>query len=437
MPRNLLQDMVKKVKAPTPKPFIIKVKTSMPIKEESTRNVFSVADMGGEKGKVFNKVKRNDKKSKYRLYFVALISVVFLLFALSFLFSGAKITVTPKVKEIPLNENLSAIKDSSVPGLSFDLAVISGEENKTIQGGEEKNVSVAATGTVLIYNSFSSSPQVLDINTRLEGSNEKIYKTVKKITVPGMTGDKPGSVEVGIYGAETGEEYNSAPLDFKIFGFKGTPKYSKFYARSKGEITGGLKGKSSSASSLDKISVISELKATLETKLLKKITDQIPSGFVLFKDAIFLNIDDQNVSFTPDENGTILVNIKGTLYGFLFDEKKLTTKIAKDIIDKYDGNEVYIPNIRDLIFSLSDKESVSFADIKNINFSLAGTPKIIWKVDETKLISDVLNKKKTDFNQILAQYPSIDTAQLVLRPFWKKSFPDKSSNVQVIVNYPK
>ena len=345
--------------------------------------------------------------------------------------------MTPKVKEIPLNENLSAIKDSSVPGLSFDLAVISGEENKTIQGGEEKNVSVAATGTVLIYNSYSSSPQVLDINTRLEGSNEKIYKTVKKITVPGMTGDKPGSVEVGIYGAETGEEYNSAPLDFKIFGFKGTPKYSKFYARSKGEITGGLKGKSSSASSLDKISVISELKATLETKLLKKITDQIPSGFVLFKDAIFLNIDDQNVSFTPDENGTILVNIKGTLYGFLFDEKKLTTKIAKDIIDKYDGNEVYIPNIRDLIFSLSDKESVSFADIKNINFSLAGTPKIIWKVDETKLISDVLNKKKTDFNQILAQYPSIDTAQLVLRPFWKKSFPDKSSNVQVIVNYPK
>jgi len=115
---------------------------------------------------------------KYRIYFVALISVVFLLFALSFLFSGAKIVITPKIREIPLNsENLSAAKDPNIPGLSFDLVVISGEENKTIQGGEEKEVEISAKGVVLIYNSYSSSSQVLDINTRLEGSNGKIYKT--------------------------------------------------------------------------------------------------------------------------------------------------------------------------------------------------------------------------------------------------------------------
>ncbi|MEK7089045.1 MAG: hypothetical protein AAB913_02865 [Patescibacteria group bacterium] len=426
MSRNLLQDMVK-IKTSTPKPIIIRVKTST-----------STPVMEREEEKIYKKIKKSDKKSKYRLYFVALISIVFLLFALSFLFSGAKIIVIPKVKEIPLNENLSAIKDSSIPGLSFDLAVISGEENKTIQGGEEKNVAIKATGTVLIYNSYSSSSQTLDVDTRLEGSNGKIYKTNKKITVPGITKNgKPGSVGVGIYAAEAGEKYNSTPLDFEIFGFKGTPKYSKFYARSKGEITGGFKGKSPVVSSLNKITVISELKATLENKLSKKITDQIPSGFVLFKDAIFLNIDDKNASFNPNKDGTVLVNIKGTLYGFLFDEKKLTTKIAQDIIDKYDGSKVYIPNIRDLIFSLSDKESISFADIKSINFSLSGTPKIIWKVDETKFIADMLNRKKIDFNLILAQYPSIDTAQLVLRPFWKTSFPNKSSSIQVIVNYPK
>ena len=175
-----------------------------------------------------------------------------------------------------------------------------------------------------------------------------------------MTKDgKPGSIEAGIYAAEIGEEYNSTPLDFKILGFQGTPKYSKFYGRSKGDITGGFKGKSSIISALDKTTAVSELKATLETKLLKKATDQIPSGFILFKDAIFLSIDDQNVSFIPDKENTTLVNIKGTLYGFLFDEKKLTTKIAQDIIDNYDGSGIYMPNIRDLTFSLSDKENIS------------------------------------------------------------------------------
>jgi hypothetical protein len=427
MPRNLLQDMVR-VKSPT----IVKRK-----EESVNRNIFDVAGTGNTK--IPNEIKQNNKKSKYRIYLVAFISILFLLFALSFLFSGAKITLTPKVREITLNnQNLSAIKDSNTQDLSFDLVVISGEESKTIQGGGEKDVAISAKGIVLVYNSFSSSPQTLDINTRLEGSNGKIYKTDKKVIVPGMTKDeKPGSVQVGIYGENAGVEYNSSPLDFKIFGFKGTSKYSKFYARSKGEIVGGFKGKSSVISELDKTSAISELKTTLETKLIKKVSDQIPSGFILFKDAIFTKVDDKDITFIPDKDSMVLANIKGTVYGLLFNEKKLTKKLAQDIIEKYNGEEIYIPNIKDLVFTLLDKENISFTEVKNINFTLNGTPKIIWKVDEEKLINDVLGKKKSDFNQILRQYPNIDTAVLVLRPFWKSSFPDQSKSIEVIVNYPK
>jgi len=419
MSKNLLQDMVR-IKRSTQR--------SVPIKEKTK-----------EKEKISNTIKENsgNKGSKYRIYFVALISVVFLLFALSFLFSGAKITLTPKVKEIPMKENLSVTKDGNLSDLSFDLMVIPGEESKTIQGGEEKDIAVTATGVVLVYNIFSSSPQVLDIDTRLEGSNGKIYKTNKKITVPGMIGNKPGSIEVGIYGASAGIEYNSTPLDFKIFGFKGTLKYSKFYARSKGEITGGFKGRSSVVSSLDKATAVSALKVTLKVKLLKKGTDQVPNGFILFKDAMFLNIDDRDIIFTPDKNNTVSVKIKGTLYGFIFEEKKLTKKIAQDIIDKYDGSEIYIPNIKDLTFSLSDKESVSFAEVADINFTLLGTPKIIWKINEEKFITDILGKKKKDLDQILSQYPDIDSVELILRPFWKTSFPEKSDSIEVIVNYPQ
>jgi hypothetical protein len=158
---------------------------------------------------------------KYVLWFVALISVIFCFFAFSYLFSKAEIVVNPKIKEVALNENFSATKDASGDSLGFNTVIISGEESETVQATEEKEVKEVATGSVVIYNSFSSVPQNLNIDTRLEGSNGKIYKTLTKATVPGMTkGKVPGSVEVKIYAAQPGEEYNSDPLDFKIYGFR-------------------------------------------------------------------------------------------------------------------------------------------------------------------------------------------------------------------------
>jgi hypothetical protein len=347
------------------------------------------------------------------------------------------VTVNPKIKDVILNENLSADLNGNAEALPFDLMVISGEENRTIKATEEKDVSEKAQGVVVIYNAFGPASQLLSIDTRLEGSNGKIYKTKKQIVVPGMKGSTPGSIEVSIYGAEAGEEYNSVPLDFKIFGFKGTPKYSKFYARSKGPITMGFKGKSSFVSDNQKASVLSDMKTTLRIKLFKKATDQIPSGFVLFRDAVTLDADDGVVDLVSSKDNTFSIKLKGTLYGFLFDENKLTKKIAEDNVDGYDSSVVYLSNIQDLTFSLPDRDSISFGNVKNINFNLSGATKIVWKLDESKLVTDLLGKSKKDFNQILLQYPNVDSADLVISPFWKTSLPDSIKKIKVIVNYPK
>src|SRR3989344_6073446 len=296
MPRNLLQD-------------IVKVKHS---------GASGVRDAQVSK----RETKREDKRSGYTLWFVAIISIIFFIFSISYLFLKVVVTVNPKTQDVVLNENLTASKGASAGALSFDLIVISGEENKMLETTLKKDVSEKAKGVVLIYNTFSSKTQRLDIDTRLEGSNGKIYKTVNTVVVPGMKGNTPGSIEVGIYAAEAGEEYNSGPLDFTIFGFKGTPKYSKFYGRSKGEITGGFKGKASIIPEADKSAIINDLKTSLQAKLLKKAADQIPSGFILFKDAVILSIDENNTDHAS-------IKIKATLYGFLFNEDKLAKKIAE------------------------------------------------------------------------------------------------------------
>ena len=58
-------------------------------------------------------------------------------------------------------------------------------------------------------------------------------------------------------------------------------------------------------------------------------------------------------------------------------------------------------------------------------------------LDVDKLVADLLGKSKKDYNQILLKYPNIDSADLVISPFWKMSLPDKTRDIKVIVNYPK
>jgi len=377
------------------------------------------------------------RSSKRAIWFVAVFSIIFLFFSFSLVFLGATLSVGPRVEEFSLNQNFSATKSATAPALSFEQVAIEGVESRTVEGGEEKTVSRRAEGTVVLYNAFSSAVQRLDIDTRLEASNGKIYKTQKAVTIPGMKGSIPGSVEVGIYASEVGEGYNSAPLDFNIVGFKGTSKYSKFYARSKGNIAGGFVGKERVIPEADKEMILNELEETLRSKLLQKVNDQIPEGFILFENAATVSIDSEESKSTGEGNA-VEVTVKGTLHGVLFEEKALTLKISEKNFPKDAGSDIYLPNIKSLTFSVNESAGVqSFANIQSLNFNLSGATSAVWRVDEEKLMQDIIGQKKGDINQVLAQHQNIVSANLSLRPFWKRSVPDNKDDVKILVAYPQ
>ncbi len=415
MSKHFLEDMIR-----------VKNNQKRAPKMVPTGEVFSVAD--GEK-------KYPKNRYRFMLWFVALVSATFCFFAFSFLFSRAEISVILKTKDITLDKNLSASLDLNADSLPFELTHFLGETSKTIVL-EERDFKEKAKGQIILYNKFSTSSQPLLIDTRLEGSNGKIYKTATKVVIPGMSKNGlPGQISVDIYAAEDGTDYNSAPLDFKIFGFKGTNKYTKFYGRSVGEISGGIVGKSRQLSDLQRTEMEKELKKVLESELFNKISSQIP-GFLLYPDATLIKTDDL-ITGPVAEDGSTVLTLKGTLYGIIFNEQKLTQKIVKDNIEESNASEVYIPNIKDLTFSLSNKENILFENVKNINFDLSGPIKIVWKIDTEKLIADLLAKPKKDFNQVLSLYPNINSALVKLSPPWIQSLPSKTKDIKVTVDYVK
>jgi len=332
---------------------------------------------------------------------------------------------------------LSASKDSMSSPISFDLVVISGTEETKVEADKKELLETRSKGTAVIYNTFSTSPQPLLIDTRLEGSNGKIYKTEKKLTVPGMGKDgTPGKVEVGIYASEPGGDYNSEPLDFKIFGFKGTPKYDKFYGRSKGNLIGGTSGEFYVVPKENKEKIAASLEAALKKKLFEKAKSQIPQGFIMFPEAASLQLNG-GLADAHSEVPEVPVKLQGTLYGLLFDTQKLTKEIAKRNVDQYDDSDVYISNIENLGFGLSNPENIPWSDLKNINFSLKGPAKIVWRMDSAKLGVELAGKKKKDFNSIMSAYPHAVSADLILKPFWRMTLPDDPKDINIITNYPK
>ena len=441
MPKQFLEDMVKAKRAREGSMREIKPKQKeIPAKEVREFKEYREVDVYDKVEFKTNKTPSKNK-SKYFLWFVALASVLFCFFAVSLLFAKAKILVNPKIENVSLNENLSATKDSTGSGLSFDLVAIPGQESETVSATGQKNVSISATGTVVIFNSYSSASQTLNIDTKLEGSNGKVYKTQTKTVVPGMSKDgTPGQVQVGIYATAAGADYNSGPLDFTIIGFKGTPKYSKFTVRSESgtQITGGFIGVEPNVDPADETIALNTLTNTLQTSLLMKATAQIPDGYILFKNAFFLDTNNSDLTSVSNPDGTATLTLTGTLYGVILNENDLTTKIAQDNIQNYDESDVYIPNINNLVFSLVPATTATtISTAQNINFTLTGPAQIVWKLDTDKFMSDVLGQPKKDFTQILSKYPYIDSATLTISPVWKMSIPDQAKNVKVIVNYPQ
>jgi len=122
-----------------------------------------------------------------------------------------------------------------------------------------------------------------------------------------------------------GEEYNIDLTDFNVVGFKGTPKYDKFYARSKTEITGGLTGFMYTISEEEGMNIQIALHDKLYQKLVQQARAQLPEGFVFYDDGIFLETTSEN-DFISDTSSVSVIE-SGIMHIIIFDEDDLEQKI--------------------------------------------------------------------------------------------------------------
>lgn len=379
------------------------------------------------------------KSSKRKRIFISVI-VVLIIFAAGYfvnmLLGGAEITIYPKQKDSTVQATFTAHKEPQAGELGYELLTLEANSEKQVGATGEEQVSERATGSIFIYNEFSSTPQRLIKNTRFESPEGLIFRINESVEVPGSTTDNDGNVIPGVITAEvfadgTGEQYNIGPARFTVPGLKDTPQFDGIYAESTDSFIGGFEGKRFIIDEAELQTAKQALHLELRNALLARLEEERPAGFILYDEGVTFAFD----SLPSTEYGDDLATIKerARLQVPIFKTEEFASFLAQNMVAGYEGEPVVLEDPYTLTFSYpSATTTVSdISPLTEIDFNLKGDTRIVWYFDEEKLRTDLVGLSETALPNVLSGYPAIERAEAVVRPFWRQSFPDDPAEITV------
>lgn len=359
-------------------------------------------------------------KKRFWLSLVAIFVAVFFFVATSF--SSATLTLTPRSETVVADGVYTLARKDTEGAIHYEVMTLDQENSLSVPANGVSKVEKKAKGTIIVYNAFDSKPQKLVAGTRFATSDGKIYKADSTITVPGMKGSTAGSVIADVTAAETGDEYNIGLSDFTIPGFKDSPRYAKFYARSKTEMIGGAKGNQPIAKDTDILDARHKLEDSLKTTLLDRSKKETPDGYLFY-----VGSDTFSIAFLPNQESasstdSLIVRAKGTLSAIILEKASLARVLALKKVPGYTSETVDIANPESLNFAFAKKDP-SDTTPDSIGASLTGSAKLVWAIDEESLRADIAGISKADFQNVLKNHPEINRAEASFNPPWIFSFP--------------
>jgi len=365
----------------------------------------------------------NSFKKKFVLTFGASILILIIGFSLTtFAFNKATVNINTQKGSIDYTGNI--LIDSNIKTADFAKNVLPGrliKINKTVTKEFEStgkiNGGAKAKGKLTIYNAFNTSSQILVQNTRFESADGLIFKLDSRITVPGASLKNgeivPSSIVANVTAAENGAGYNISAGRFTIPGFKGTDRFTGFYADSKEKFSGGTDGQSTVVSSIDlknaEKSAFDILNAQLDTEL----KSQIKSEEKTFKDSIIIKVI--KVDFggvkAGDSKLKFTANITGEIKTIAF-LKTDYTKLIKTNVEK----ELKVGEI--LYGAFTENISSIKPDDKKNQILVNTTVKYPTKksINKDEIISVIKGKSLNEVKKILSTNPAIEKVKIKLYP---------------------
>ncbi len=364
-------------------------------------------------------------KNRFFLFVVIIILLIFPFWGYFKYFPKCNVKIV--LKNYP-----HSFEQKIVAGLDQPLAVQYFSKEDTLKmsfkaTGKEM-VQNKAQGKILIYNAYSSSPQLLIKGTRFQAKNGLIFRLKKRLIVPGATIEKgkimPSVIEAEVEADKPGQEYNIGPQEkFTIPGFKGSEKYQAFYGASSLPMKGGFVGEVPSPTKED----IKKAKEETEKKILNNLKSKIfsifPQDLKYFKESQRFSILKETVE--NSNQGGFDVNVKGKYEILSFKENDLKKIISQKIGISQDQN-----------LFLSDS-NVSYKNInpnfekKELSFTAFGKFIFKKKVDKNLLLNQIRGKNLEEAKNIISSLSGLNYAKIKIQPFFVKKLPSNIRKIKI------
>ncbi len=365
------------------------------------------------------------------------VACVLLGILVSTFFQGATVTAYPKTMEAAPSGSVLAALDAPVGSLSFETMVVGAQTSRTVPASGSKPVSTQAKGTVTVYNTHSTAAQKLIANTRFEAPDGKIYRIRDSVTVPGQTRRADGTMQAGsvtatVYADSPGPEYNRGSTRFTIPGFKGDPRYDKFYATAD-SISGGASGNQPAVSQSDLQNAKKDMEQELAASLASEASGKIPDGYLAVPGAFAITYGD--VVSADAGGGKATVTESATATAAIIRSSDLANAIAKIEVPNYGGEAVAFADASALTLVAT---GTPFApSSRTLTVMLGGTPTLVWQFDPVAIQTALAGKPKNEFQGILEAFkPAIYHASASIRPFWKSAFPVEPTQIKIVTKLP-
>jgi hypothetical protein len=350
---------------------------------------------------------------------------------MSTLFAGATVTVTPRSATVAAPATIAAQINAPAGTLPYQVINSTRTASTSVPATGTQQVSRAASGVATIYNTTALS-QDLVATTRFEAPDGKIYRIHSNITIPAAKAGTPGTVTATIYADKPGADYNrTSPTQFTIPGFKGSAKYTQFYAQAP-VISGGLVGVEPAVSQTDLAAAQLALKQGLSNAMNDMVQTQVPKQYLAVPGTLTIAYDD--IVQAPGTGNTAVLSQTAHASADVVGSADLASAIAKQTVQGYAGEAVNFADPTQISIALAATSSASGA----ITLKLSGNPKLVWQFDPNALQQALVGKPKAEFETILKSFaPAItcsnDTpCKASIRPFWSSTFPTSPDKISVV-----
>lgn len=377
------------------------------------------------------------------------------------LFARAHITITPHTLTGDIDTVLDFTPASGAH--TYETMVLTREKVQQVLVEDFTTQESRSSGTIVIFNEEPTAQRLRE-ETRFQTPEGLVFMLGKDagVTVPAAQGSTPGSVEVTVYAQEPGDAYNIGPSDFVIPGWQeiNDPRFTTQYARSKGPMSNGGSGPTPIVSDELRAVITQEMQQSLREQMIAQAWVDAPDQFILFEDLVDIEFSPLVLSDIQSDTMSATASMTGTLSAILFRHDDLAQIFAQEISDTYVGESVRINNPSTLQTNLSPQSrallgwgtpvsttssaldidttqeptDTSSLEEETLSIRFIGSIDMTMHVDRQRILMDLAHMDIKNIRSYFSQIPEIRTAQVSIKPFWRKKVPDSKHTSLIISN---